>query len=94
MWGVGRLRVHGIRSRRLVYKEVIEARSNYKESYLWWFGIPACGDSTGSDLIEKDQGRVSPKHVWGKGGERAAWFSVCRAPSDDRLELFGELVLF
>ena len=35
-WGVGGLQVHGIRSRRLVYKEVVEVRSNYKKSYFWW----------------------------------------------------------
>ena len=63
MWGVGRLQVHGIRSRRLVYKEVVQARSNYKKSYFLLFGNPVCGDSTGSNRIEKDQGRVSPRLV-------------------------------
>ena len=29
MWGVSALQVHGIRSRRLVYKEVVENRLNY-----------------------------------------------------------------
>ena len=53
MWGVGGLQVHGIRSRRLVYKEVVEALSNYKKSNFWWFGNLAFGDSTGSNLIEK-----------------------------------------
>ena len=41
-WGLGRLQVHGIRSRRLFYKKVVEVWSNYK-SYFWWFGIPTCG---------------------------------------------------
>ena len=36
MWGVGGLQVHGIRSRRLVYKEVVAIRSYYKISYFWW----------------------------------------------------------
>ena len=36
IWGVGGLEVHGIRSGRLVYKEVVEVWSNYKKSYLWW----------------------------------------------------------
>ena len=36
MWGVGGLQVHGIRSCRLVYKEVVEVRSNYNKSYFWW----------------------------------------------------------
>ena len=52
--GVGGLQVHAIRSRRLVYKEVVEALSNYKKSNFWWFGNPACGYSTGSSQIEKD----------------------------------------
>ena len=33
--GVGGLQVHAIRSRRLVYKEVVEALSNYKKSNFW-----------------------------------------------------------
>ena len=36
MWGVGGLQVHGICSRRLVYKEVVEVRSDYKKFYFWW----------------------------------------------------------
>ena len=36
MWGAGRLQVHGICSRRLVHREVAEARSNYKRTYLWY----------------------------------------------------------
>ena len=67
MWGVGRLQVRGIRSRRLVFKEVVEHRSNHKKCYFWWFGNTACGDPSGSDRIEKDQGRVSPRFAWGKG---------------------------
>ena len=48
------LQVQGIPSRRLLYKEVVEALSNYKKSNFWWFGNPACGDLTGSNQIEKD----------------------------------------
>ena len=55
MWCVGGLQVHRTRSRRLVYKEVVKTRLNYKRSYFWSFGNPACGDSTGSNWIEKDQ---------------------------------------
>ena len=35
-WCVGGLHVHRIRSRRLVYKENVEFRSNYKGSHFWW----------------------------------------------------------
>ena len=33
--GGGGLQVHGIGSRRLMYKEVVEVGSNYKNSYFW-----------------------------------------------------------
>ena len=45
-----------IGSSKLVYKEVVEVRSDYisyKKSYFWWFGNPAYGDSTGINQIEK-----------------------------------------
>ena len=58
MWGVGRLQVHGIRGCRLVYREVVEAQSNY---------ITVGGDSTGSNRIEKGRVRVPPGLVGGKG---------------------------
>ena len=77
------MQVHGIHGCRLVHKEVVEALSNYKKSYFWWYVNPACGDSTGSKWIEKDQACVSPRPVWGKRGEGAVWFSVCGAPLDD-----------
>ena len=48
------LRVHGIGNLKLVYKEVVEVRSNYKKSYFWWFGNPTCGGSAGRNQIEKD----------------------------------------
>ena len=51
--GVGGLQVHGIGSRRLVYNELVEVRSIYKKPYFWSFENPACGDSTGSNRIEK-----------------------------------------
>ena len=76
------MQVHGIHGCRLVYQEVVEALSNYKKSYFWWYVNPACGDSTGSKWIEKDQACVSPRPVWGKRGEGAVWFSVCGAPLD------------
>ena len=57
---VGRLQIHGICGRRLVYREVLEARSNY---------ITAWGDWTGSDLIEKERIRLPPGLTGGKWGE-------------------------
>ena len=35
MWGLGRLRLHGIYSSRVAHREVLEARSNYLRSYVW-----------------------------------------------------------
>ena len=78
VWVDCNCKLHGIRSRRLVYKEVVEARPNYKKSYLWWFGNPAYGDSTESKRIEKDEDRVSPRLVWGKG-EKEQCDLVCVA---------------
>ena len=34
MWGVGGLQVHGICNYRLVYREVVDARSDYKPCLL------------------------------------------------------------
>ena len=75
--------MHGIRSHKPFYKHVVEVRSNCKKSYFWWLGNPACGESTGSSRIEKDQRRVSARLVGGKRGEWAVRFSVGGAPSDD-----------
>ena len=52
-WGAGRLQVHGLYKRRLVYREVVEARWYYKKSYLRWFRNTACADLTGSSRIKK-----------------------------------------
>ena len=48
------MKVHEIRGRRMVYREVVDTLSNYKKSYFSWYGNPACGGSIGSNLIEKD----------------------------------------
>ena len=53
----------------LAYNKEIEARSNYKKSYLWWFRNPA-SDSTGSNRIEKECVGVTPGIAWGGGEER------------------------
>ena len=71
MWGVRGLQVYGISSRKLLYKEMVEVRLNYKKSSFWWFGT------------EKDQGRESARLIWGKRREWEVWFSACGAPSDD-----------
>ena len=66
---MGGLHGLGLRRRRLLYKEVVEVWLNYNKSCFWWFGNLACGEPTGSNRIEKDQGRVSARLVWGKTGE-------------------------
>ena len=45
MWGVDRLQVVEFCSCRLVYREVVEDRSNYKKYYLLSFRNPAWGSS-------------------------------------------------
>ena len=72
MRGVSRLQVHGICGRRLVFREVVEAESNYTTA---WDG------SSGSNRIEKDQIRVLPGLVVGGGG--AVWFIKYGAYLDD-----------
>ena len=57
-------------------REVVEPRSNYKKSYLWWFRNIACGDPTGRNGIEKDRVRVDPGLDWGKG-EKGWYDLVC-----------------
>ena len=64
------------RGPRLVCKKGVEALSNHKKFY-WWFGNPACCDSTFSSRTEKDQAHTPPRLVWGKKEEREVWFSVC-----------------
>ena len=58
MGGAGGLKVLGICYRRLVYREVIEARSDYEKFYSWGFKNIVCGDLTGSNRIEKHQVHV------------------------------------
>ena len=54
---------------RLVYRDVVEAQSSFKRSYLR-FTSAACGDFIGSNGIEKDRVPVPPGLVLGKWGER------------------------
>ena len=61
----------------------IAAQSNYKKSYLRWFRNPACGDSAGSNRIEKGRVGVPPGLVWGKGRGGVVWFSVCEVPFEN-----------
>ena len=83
MWSAGELQVHGTCSCRLVYNEVVEVRSNYKKSYLWWFRNSTCGYSTRSKRIEKEQVGASPGIFCGEGRGGVVWFSVCETPLDD-----------
>ena len=77
------VQVHGIRSHRLVYKDVVEARSSYKKSYFWWFGNPPCGDSSGSNWIDKYQDRVSLDLFEARGEKGLCVWCVCGVPLDD-----------
>ena len=72
-----------VNTNEMLWKKSFKVYPCLKKSYFRWFGNPACGDSTGSNQIENNQGRVSARLVWGKRGEWAVWFSVCGAPSDD-----------
>ena len=84
----GGLQLHGIRNSRLVYRKVVEDRSNYisyKKSYFCWFGNPDCGDSTGSNQIEKKD-KVMYLFSYTclrEGGAKGRCDLVCGAPVDD-----------
>ena len=65
--GVGGLQVYGIFNRRLLYKEIVKPRLNFKKSVLWLVRNISCGDSTGTNQIEKDRVRVPPVMFWKVG---------------------------
>ena len=55
--------MHEICSLRLMYSEEVEARSNYKKSYLWGFRNSACGDWTSTAQKMKFSIRIYPVNV-------------------------------
>ena len=65
--GVGGLQVYGIFNRRLLYKEIVKPRLNFKKSVLWLVRNISCDDSTGTNQIEKDRVRVPPVMFWKVG---------------------------
>ena len=81
-WGEDGLQVHGIGSRRLVYKEVAGVWSNYKKTYFWWFGNPACGKSTRNNWIEKYK-VVHLLDLFEGRGDKEQYDLVCGEPLDD-----------
>ena len=76
------LQVHGIDSRKVVYKEVVEVQSNYKKPYFWWFGNPFYGDSAGSNRIRKDK-VVYLLDLFQGMGKKGRCDLVGGAPEDD-----------
>ena len=78
---MGRIQVHWIGSHKLVYKEMVEVRSNYKKSYFWWFGNPTCGDTAERTQIGKDIVYMLDLFK----GMQKKWHCdlVCGAPVDD-----------
>ena len=67
MWGSDRLQLHGICNCRMAYRKVVEAQLNYKRSYLSRLRNHGCVDSIGSNMVEKENFRLPPGLVWGKG---------------------------
>ena len=82
--GVGGLQGYGIFNRRLLYKEIVKSRLNFKKSVLWLVRNISCGDSTGSNQIEKDRVRVPPVYIL-ESGEKEWCDLVCvrGAPLDE-----------
>ena len=79
--GRGGLQLHGIGSSRLVCKDLVQVRSNYKKSYVWWLGNLACGASAGSKWIEKDK-VIYLLDLFEGRGEKEQWDLVCGASLD------------
>ena len=52
---------------------VVEARSDYWKSYLWWRRNIACGDSAGGSRIGGGRVRVPPGLAWGWGVGGVIW---------------------
>ena len=50
---MGELQVYGIRSCRMMYKEVVKALSNYEKSNFWWFRILLVGIQLGVTGLKK-----------------------------------------
>ena len=87
----------------LIYRDVAEARLNFRRSYLWWFRNLACGDLIGNNGIQNEPVDVPPGLVWGEG---MVWLSVCwlqwlsningesdRRPSFDIFDVCNTLVV-
>ena len=53
-----------------MYREVVKVQLNHEKSCLWWLKNFACGNSTGSSRIEKDEIFVPSSLVWRNGGSR------------------------
>ena len=84
IWGVGELEAHRIGNGSLVYSEVVESGSDYKESYFWRCRNIVCGDSTGSNQIEKDRVRVPPGCFLGGRVRKGGVIYCLWASLDDR----------
>ena len=81
---MGGVQMHGIGSRKLVYKEVVEVQSNSKKFYFWWFGNPVCVDSAGSNWTKTDKFIYLLDLFDFEGmGKKGHCDLVCGAPVDD-----------
>lgn len=87
MWGVGRLEVHGIGSRRQMHKEVFEAIRNQTIRNLTCSDLEIPLVLSRLEVIALKKTRfLYLLDLLGETGEGSVSFSVCGASLDDRAD--------
>ena len=87
MWGVGRLEVHGIGSRRQMYKEAFEAIRNQTIRNLTFSDLEIPLVLSRPEVIALKKTRfLYLLDLLGETGEGSVSFSVCGASLDDRAD--------
>ena len=87
MWGVGRLEVHGIGSRRQMYKEVFEAIRNQTIRNLTFSDLEIPLVLSRPKVIALKKTRfLYLLDLLGETGEGSVSFSVCGASLEDRAD--------
>ena len=76
---------------KIGFRDVSNARLNFRKSYLWSFTNPAWGDFTGTNGIEKNLVHEPSGLVWGKG---LAWLSVSEVLIWSGRETEGLVLIF
>ena len=76
---------------KIGFRDVSNARLNFRKSYMWSFTNPACGDLIGINRIEKNLVHEPSGLVLGKG---LAWLSVSEVLIWSERETEGLVLIF